>query len=94
MAKDTFDKTRDFVEEKIDRTKDFLGDSYRKTRGRVDDLLDDARKNWKDASSRFPDQWDDFSGEVRKFVKAKPGLALAIAAGIGMVIGLLLRRDD
>jgi ElaB/YqjD/DUF883 family membrane-anchored ribosome-binding protein len=92
MAKDPLDKTRDFVEEKIDQTREFLGDSYKKTRDRVEDALGDARKNWKGVSSRLDDQWDDFAGDVRKYVKANPGVSLAIAAGIGFLLGLLIRR--
>jgi len=39
MAKDTpFDRARDFVEEKIDRTKEVLGDSYSKARDQFDDV--------------------------------------------------------
>ena len=65
MAKETpFDRARDFVEEKIDQTKDVLGDSYTKARDQFDDVSDDVRKNVEDdgasASRRTTATvWDD-----------------------------------
>ena len=45
MAKETpFDRARDFVEEKIDKTKDGLGDSYAKAHEQFDDVSEDVRK--------------------------------------------------
>ena len=45
MAKETpFDRARDFVEEKIDRTKEVLGTSYSKAKDQFDDVSDDVRK--------------------------------------------------
>ena len=51
MAKETpFDRARDFVEEKIDQTKEVLGDSYTKAREQFDDVSDDVRKGVKTAA--------------------------------------------
>ena len=83
MAKDTFEKTRDFVEEKV-----------AKTRERVDDFLGDARKQWRDVSKRLPGEWDDVSEEVTKYVKRNPFASIAIAAGVGFLFGLLFSRRD
>ncbi len=95
MAKDSFEKTRDFVDEKIDRTKEYLGTSYSKTRDRVDDLLGDAKKGWSGVSSQFDDQWEEVSGQLRKYVKANPLRAVGYAAGIGLILGLWIgRRGD
>ena len=44
MAKETpFDRARDFVEEKIDQTKEVLGDSYSKAREQFDDYVKRVR---------------------------------------------------
>jgi ElaB/YqjD/DUF883 family membrane-anchored ribosome-binding protein len=95
MAKDTFDRTRDFVEQKIDQTKELLGDRYQKGREKVDDLLAGARDNWRGVSGRLDDEWGNVSKEVKKYVKANPVLSLAIAASAGFLLGLLIgRRDD
>src|SRR6186713_837996 len=54
MAKDTpFDRARDFVEEKIDRTKEVLGDSYSKARDQFDDVSDDVRKSVKQSAKKL-----------------------------------------
>jgi ElaB/YqjD/DUF883 family membrane-anchored ribosome-binding protein len=95
VAKDSFEKTRDFVDEKIDRTKEYLGTSYSKTRDRVDDLLGDVKKNWGGVSSQLDDQWEEVSGQLRKYVKGNPLRAIGYAAGIGLLLGLFIgRRGD
>jgi ElaB/YqjD/DUF883 family membrane-anchored ribosome-binding protein len=95
VGKDGFEKTRDFVEEKIDRTKEYLGSSFAKTRERVDDLLTDARKSWGPVGERIDDQWEEVSEDLRKYVKSNPLRAVAYAAGIGLILGLFIgRRGD
>ena len=94
MAKDTFEKTRDFVDEKLGQTKEYLGDSFKKTRERVDELVGDGRKQWRGVSDQFPDQWEEVSGEVKKYVKKNPVASLAIAATVGFLVGLLFSRRD
>lgn len=95
MAKDSFEKTRDFVDEKIDRTKEYLGASFAKTRERVDDLLTDARKSWGPVGEKLDDQWDEVSDQLRKYVKSNPLRAIGYAAGIGLLLGLWIgRRGD
>ncbi len=95
MGKDGFEKTRDFVEEKIDRTKEYLGSSFAKTRERVDDLLGDARKSWGPVGERIDDQWEELSADLRKYVKSNPLRAIAYAAGVGLILGLWIgRRGD
>ena len=54
MAKETpFDRARDFVEEKIDRTKETLGDSYSKARDQFDDVSEDVRKTVKSTAKQI-----------------------------------------
>ena len=71
MAKETpFDRARDFVEEKIDRTKESLGDSYTKARDQFDDVSEDVRKSVKSTAKRIEKDygylWDDLRGYVRE----------------------------
>jgi len=95
VGKDSFEKTRDFVDEKIDRTREVLGASFAKTRERVDDLLSDARKSLGPVGSRLEDQYDEISADLRKYVKSNPLRAVGYAAGIGLILGLLIgRRGD
>ncbi len=82
MAKDTFDKGREFLE-----------DSLHKTREKVDDLFGDVRRQWKRAASKLPDDWDEASKQARHFVREQPFTAVALAAGVGFLLGLLLGRS-
>ena len=95
MAKETpFDRARDFVEEKIDQTKEVLGDSYSKARDQFDDVSDEVRKNVKTATKRLEKDYGDIWSDVRDYVKANPGTALAISLGVGFLFGFLVRGGD
>ena len=95
MAKDTpFDRARDFVEEKIDRTKEVLGEGYSKARDQFDDVSGDVRDSVKATAKRLESDygylWDDVCGYVRK----NPGASVAICAAAGFLLGFLVRGSD
>jgi len=95
MAKDTpFDRARDFVEEKIDRTKEVLGDSYSKARDQFDDVSDDVRKSVKSAAKKVQSDYGYLWDDLRGYVRENPGTAIAVSAAVGFVLGFLLRGDD
>ena len=95
MAKETpFDRAKDFVEEKIDRTKEVLGDSYGKAREQFDDVSDDVRKTVKSAAKKIESDYGYIWDDVRGYVRENPGTSLAISAAVGFVLGFLLRGDD
>ncbi|MEO8431418.1 MAG: hypothetical protein ABI592_07900 [Acidobacteriota bacterium] len=95
MAKETpFDRARDFVEEKIDQTKEVLGESYTRARDQFDDVSDDLRKNLKSTTKRLEKDYGYIWTDVRKYVRDNPGTSLAISLGAGLVLGFLLRGDD
>ena len=94
MAKDTpFDRARDFVEEKIDRTKEVLGDSYGKAREQFDDVSEDVRKSVKETARTIQKDYGYVWDDVREYVRENPGTALALSAAAGLVLGFLLRGD-
>jgi len=95
MAKDTpFDRARDFVEEKIDKTKEVLGDSYSRAREQFDDLSEDVRKNVKTAARRVEKDYGYVWDDVRRYVRDNPGTSLAISLGVGFLLGFLIRGSD
>jgi len=95
MAKETpFDRARDFVEEKIDQTKEVLGDSYTKAREQFDDVSDDVRKGVKSAAKRIEKDYGDVWSEALCYVKENPGTAVAISLGVGFLLGFLIRGGD
>jgi ElaB/YqjD/DUF883 family membrane-anchored ribosome-binding protein len=95
VAKETpFDRARDFVEEKIDQTKEVLGESYTKAREQFDDVSDDVRKNAKTAARKLERDYGDIWTETRRYVRDNPGTALAISLGVGLLLGFLIRGGD
>lgn len=95
MAKETpFDRARDFVEEKIDQTKEVLGDSYTKAREQFDDVSEDVRKGVKSAAKRVEKDYGDVWSEALCYVKENPGTAVAISLGVGFLLGFLIRGGD
>lgn len=95
MAKETpFDRARDFVEEKIDKTKEVLGDSYSRAREQFDDISEDVRKNVKTAARQLEKDYGNVWEDVRRYVRDNPGAALAISLGAGFLLGFLIRGSD
>jgi ElaB/YqjD/DUF883 family membrane-anchored ribosome-binding protein len=88
MAKDTpFDRARDFVEEKIEQTKEVLGDSF-------DGMSGDMRKTMKSTAKKLEKDYGYLWDDVQRYVKNSPGTAVAISVGIGFLLGYLLRGGD
>jgi ElaB/YqjD/DUF883 family membrane-anchored ribosome-binding protein len=88
MAKETpFDRARDYVEEKIDQTKDVLGDSF-------DGVSDEVRKQVKATAKRIEKDYGYIWDDVRGYVKNNPGTAVALSVGIGFLLGYLLAGGD
>jgi ElaB/YqjD/DUF883 family membrane-anchored ribosome-binding protein len=95
MAKETpFDRARDFVEEKIDQTKEVLGDSYARARDQFGDVGDDVRKNFSKTAKKLEKDYGYIWSDVRKYVRENPGTSVAISLGVGLLIGFLVRGDD
>ncbi len=95
MAKETpFDRARDFVEEKIDQTKEVLGESYTKAREQFDDVSEDVRKGVKTAAKRLEKDYGDVWSEALCYVKENPGTAVAISLAVGFLLGFLIRGGD
>ena len=87
MAKETpFDRARDFVEEKIEQTKEVLGD--------FDGMSDEVRKTVKSTAKKIEKDYGYLWDDVRRYVKDSPGTAIAISVGIGFFFGYLLRGGD
>ena len=95
MAKETpFDRARDFVEEKIDQTKEVLGESYERARDQFGDASEDFRKNLKSTTRRLEKDYGYIWTDARKYIRENPGTSVAISLGVGLLIGYLLRGDD
>jgi ElaB/YqjD/DUF883 family membrane-anchored ribosome-binding protein len=88
MAKETpFDRARDFVEEKIEQTKEVLGDSF-------DGMSGEVRKSVKSTAKKIEKDYGYLWDDVRRYVKDSPGTAIALSVGLGFLLGYLLRGGD
>jgi ElaB/YqjD/DUF883 family membrane-anchored ribosome-binding protein len=88
MAKETpFDRARDYVEEKIEQTKEVLGDSF-------DDVGGEVRKTVKATAKRIEKDYGYIWDDVRKYVKDNPGTAVALSVGVGFLLGYLLSGGE
>jgi ElaB/YqjD/DUF883 family membrane-anchored ribosome-binding protein len=88
MAKETpFDRARDFVEEKIEQTKEVLGESF-------DDVSGEVRKQVKSTAKQIEKDYGYLWDDVRRYVKDAPGTAIALSVGVGFLLGYLLRGGD
>lgn len=95
MGKDTpFDRARDFVEDKIDQTKEALGEGYARAREQFDDVSEEARKGFKKTTRRLEKDYGPLWDDVRGYVRENPGTALACAIGAGFLLGFILRGGD
>ncbi len=74
MGKETpFDRARDFVEEKIDQTKEVLGESYSKARDQFDDVSEDVRKNVKTTAQKLQKDYGYALGRRARLRAGEPG---------------------
>jgi ElaB/YqjD/DUF883 family membrane-anchored ribosome-binding protein len=88
MAKESpFDRARDFVEEKIEQTREVLGDSF-------DGMSGEMRKTMKSTAKKLEKDYGYLWDDVQRYVKNSPGTAVAISVGIGFLLGYLLRGGD
>jgi ElaB/YqjD/DUF883 family membrane-anchored ribosome-binding protein len=95
MGKETpFDRARDFVEEKIDQTREVLGDSYTRARDEFDDVSGDVRKNLRKTAKRLEKDYGPVWEDTRRYVRDNPGTAVAISLGLGFLIGLIFRGGE
>lgn len=93
-AKDTVENAAKAVEEKIDATRDSLGG---RVRDKMGDVADNVRARAASLREKIRDtEWDDVMNNVTGYVRDNPGKSIAIALGVGFVLGFLVRRrsDD
>ncbi len=82
------------VDEKIDAAREGFG-------GRVREKMGEVAEGVKSRAGALRDKirdtdWDEVTDKATDYVRQNPGKSLAIALGVGFVLGLLLRRrsDD
>jgi len=79
-TKEKYDVAKDATKEKYDVAKDATKEKYDVAKDKVRYGYDKARKDM-----------DHLTEDVNEYVRDNPGKAVLMAAGIGFVLGLLLR---
>ena len=81
--------------EKIER---MIEDVTAKGRALMGEGLDNAKEIWEDGTERLrlkAAEWgvDEMANDVRTYVRRNPWKSLGIAAGVGLLAGLILRSS-
>jgi ElaB/YqjD/DUF883 family membrane-anchored ribosome-binding protein len=95
MANNTVEDAARAVEQKIDATREAAASGAGRVRERVSEVADNVKARAAALRDKIADtEWDDVKANVAGYVRDNPGKSLAIAAGVGFALGLLLRRRD
>ncbi len=92
------DKFGDVVDRKVRGIRDGAGrasDSFKETAQRASatarDTVDSARETVRHGYDRVSKDFEQLSEDVNDYVRHHPGKSVAIAVGVGFVLGILLR---
>lgn len=88
--KDT-DRARQRISEVGERVGKKVGEAARSAGERADAVREVASENLKAGVDRVKTDLDALSDEVQKYVNDNPGRSVLIAAGVGFLVGLLVR---
>ena len=90
---DTMDETFRTVEDRIDAAREAAGDRMGRLRGAAEAVKARAQSLKEKIQNT---EWEDVQSGVTNYVRDNPGKSLAIALGVGFVLGFLLRprKDD
>jgi ElaB/YqjD/DUF883 family membrane-anchored ribosome-binding protein len=94
---DKIDAAARVVDEKIDAARSAAGERIGRLKETVGTVADGVKARASALREKIRDtDFDDVVENGRGFVRDNPGKSIAIALGVGFVIGLLLRRrgDD
>lgn len=97
MANSTVEDAAKAVEQKIDAARESMGDKAGRLRERVGEVAESVKARAGALKDKIADtDWEDVQSGVKNYVRDNPGKSVAIALGVGFVLGLLLqrRRDD
>lgn len=82
----------DQVRQNVDKGLDAAVDQFESARERVQHAFEQGKEQWMQIQDQAIQCTRDAAEEADKFVREKPWQAVGIAAAIGLVAGLLIRR--
>jgi ElaB/YqjD/DUF883 family membrane-anchored ribosome-binding protein len=81
------------AEELLRATANQAGEQVAVLRKRIEESLKEGKETLADAEEVLFDTTKDAAEAASTYIQKNPWSAVGIAAGIGMVLGLLIRRD-
>lgn len=81
------------TEELLRATANQAGDKVSEVRRRIEQNLEEAKKTLSGAEEALMDKTKEVARAADVYVRQNPWNAVGIAAGVGLILGLLLRRD-
>jgi len=83
----------DDAEELLRATANQAGEQVATIRRRIEESLKEGKETLADAEDILYDKTRDAAEAASEYVQKNPWSAVGIAAAVGLVIGLLIRRD-
>jgi ElaB/YqjD/DUF883 family membrane-anchored ribosome-binding protein len=82
----------DDVEELLRATANQTGESAKELRGRLEKKLEEGKRVLSEQQKVFLEKAEEARISTEAYVRENPWSTVGIAAGVGLVLGLLLRR--
>lgn len=82
----------DQVRQKADEGLDAAVDQFETARERVQEAFEQGKEQWLELQEQAVQYSREAADQADKFVREKPWQAVGIAAAIGLVAGLIIRR--
>jgi len=97
QAKAVVSEKLSVAKEKLSGVSQAAGKRLQEVKGQAGEMSQVAREKategLKQGYERVRKDFDDLNGDINAYVRDNPGRSVLIAAGIGFVLGMLLRRD-
>jgi ElaB/YqjD/DUF883 family membrane-anchored ribosome-binding protein len=81
------------AEELLKATANQAGEQVTAVRRRIEESLKEGKQTLSDAEEILFEKTQDAADAACEYVQKNPWSAVGIAAGVGLVLGLLIRRD-
>lgn len=81
------------VEELLKATASQTGESLAELRQRLEKKLENGRKTLSEQEKALVDKAEEARASAEAYIRENPWTTVGIAAGVGLVLGLLLGRD-
>ena len=83
----------DDAEELLKATANQAGDTVATVRQRIEQSLEEGKRSLAEAEDLLLDKGKEAARTADAYVRENPWNAVGIAAGVGLVLGLLIRRN-